>query len=118
MKDNNLHLEFKFTDRGGRDVFEIFPADDNKRMRKPLGFIRMMPQGLMTTNTARVEWNGGPAAKRETIADLDPLEQGESLTCDLCDGSGRVQIKPLEKHRSTYFIDCPACQKETRHGTG
>ena len=37
----HLHLQFKFIDRGGREVYEIFNAEDNKRMKEPLGEIRI-----------------------------------------------------------------------------
>ena len=37
----NLHLQFKFTDRGGRAVYEIFEEYDAKRMLHPVGAIRI-----------------------------------------------------------------------------
>ena len=43
MNDKHLHLEFKFTDRGGCDVYEIFNAEDDKRMQHPLGTARFWP---------------------------------------------------------------------------
>ncbi len=53
----NLHLEYKYTDRGGRQVFEIFNAEDNKRMLHPLGQIRMTPPVVhVNTTLGHVRW--------------------------------------------------------------
>lgn len=51
--DKNLHLEYRLTNRAGYDVFEIFSAEDNKRMRKPLGLVKLPPHGV---NTSLVTW--------------------------------------------------------------
>lgn len=55
----NLHLEFKFTDRGGRDVFEIFSNEDNKRMEHPLGAIAI-PTHAKGMLKAEVNWSDKP----------------------------------------------------------
>ena len=33
----NLHLQFRFIDRAGRAVYEIYDPEDNKRLLRPLG---------------------------------------------------------------------------------
>jgi len=51
----NLHLQFKFTDRGGRLVYEIHEEEDNKRLKHPMGSIRI-PQGHDTNTAAEINW--------------------------------------------------------------
>ena len=51
----NLHLQFKFTDRGGRLVYEIHEEEDNKRLKHPMGSIRI-PQGHDTDAVAAINW--------------------------------------------------------------
>ena len=57
IADLNLHLEYKFTDRAGRQVFEIFNAEDYKTLLHPLGTIRIeQPMSLRTFPMAPVKW--------------------------------------------------------------
>jgi len=108
----HLHLEYKFTNRGGCDVYEIYSSEDNKKLDHPLGSLTLSPpDGVIIPAASALLWN-------IPIADNEEPEQLELelAACRLCDGSGRVQIKPLEKHRSIYFIDCPYCEKESSHG--
>ena len=39
----DLHLHFKFTDRGGSSVYDVFLAEDRLRMKESLGEIRISP---------------------------------------------------------------------------
>ncbi len=77
--NKSLHLEYKFTNRGGYDVYEIFPAEDNKRMRKPLGLVKLPPHGV---NTSLVEWAGtdiNDRLKKDWAAPPEPpLEGGQA----------------------------------------
>jgi len=54
----NLHLQFKFTDRGGRAVYEIFDAEDSKRMLHCLGAMRIegTVDGDNLHSTATIVW--------------------------------------------------------------
>lgn len=51
----NLHLQFKFTDRGGNLVYEIHEEEDNKRLKHPMGSIRI-PQGHDANTAAAIHW--------------------------------------------------------------
>ena len=57
MKSKHLHLQFKFVDRGGREVYEIFAEADAKRLSKPLGTIRMENNITPHIRNAWVEWD-------------------------------------------------------------
>ena len=65
----NLHLQFKFTDRGGRLVYEIHEEDDNKRLKHPMGEVRI-PQGHDTDTAADIKWYR-PAAEDEAPEQLE-----------------------------------------------
>lgn len=52
----NMHLQFKFTDRSGRAVYEMFAADDNKRMEHSLGTVRISEPDNQRVSWARVDW--------------------------------------------------------------
>lgn len=63
----NLHLQHKFIDRGGRDVYEIFAASDNKTLLSPLGEVRLDP----TASEATVRW---VPVEKEADKDCEQLE--------------------------------------------
>ena len=52
----HLHLEYKFTDRGGREVYEIFNGEDDKRMMTPLGTARFYPRDESGYAPVSVDW--------------------------------------------------------------
>ncbi len=74
----NLHLQFKFTDRGGQEVFEIFDAEDNAHA-KPLGTLRMT-RGI---NTVRMVADWLPTRRQEDDADADDNTCPEQLELDV-----------------------------------
>lgn len=39
----DLYLNYKFTDRGGEGVYQVYTAEDRMRMKHPLGEIRFAP---------------------------------------------------------------------------
>jgi hypothetical protein len=51
----NIHLQFKFTDRAGRLVYEMHDAEDNKRLMHPMGKI-VIPQGHDLHTAASIDW--------------------------------------------------------------
>lgn len=67
---NNLHLQFKFVDRGGRDVFLMYNAEDNKKMQHPLGELRLPISG---DGVQEMKWYSDEELKRR-------LEAGETVT--------------------------------------
>ena len=82
---HDLYLRYKFTDRGGRDVYDIFDGDDAKRQRDQLGEIRI-PDGQ---GDLRVELNFN-ADKSVTR-----VEAKEPCNCALC----RDQVMLLSKQQ-------------------
>ena len=46
MDDSNLHLEYKFTDRGGSRVYIAFHEDDRSTRHRPLFEIRIHPDSI------------------------------------------------------------------------
>ena len=53
----SLHLEHKFTDRAGREVYEIFTAEDDKRMIRPLGTLRIPPvEDALVRTLCVIDW--------------------------------------------------------------
>ena len=43
---NDLHLRYRFTDRAGRDVYDVYHDEDRATRKNPLFEIRMVePQG-------------------------------------------------------------------------
>ncbi len=78
-QDKNLHLEFRFVDRAGRDVFEVFRAADNKTLRTPLGSVTVPTMaGDSLTAIASITY-ACPEAFDESISEqLElPLTEGE-----------------------------------------
>ena len=49
----NMHLEYKYTDRAGRDVFMLHAAHDNKRLLHPKAEVRVP---VATDGRAEVRW--------------------------------------------------------------
>ena len=47
MDDSNLHLEYKFTDRGGSRVYMAFHEDDRNCRIRPLFEIRIHPDSVV-----------------------------------------------------------------------
>lgn len=45
MNSLDLFLHYKFTDRGGKQVFDIHPASDRLMLKNCLGEIRLDPRG-------------------------------------------------------------------------
>ena len=67
----NLHLQFKFVDRAGRDVYEIFAAEDNKTLAHPLGEARFHPHA----SEAMVRWVPHPVDEKSEQMELDLADQ-------------------------------------------
>ena len=42
-----LFLRYKFTDRGGKDVYDVYSSDDRLRMKHVIGEVRLHPDGLL-----------------------------------------------------------------------
>jgi len=79
MSDQHYHLQFKFTNRGGADVYEIFDADDNKRLAHPLGTLAVAPTDFTGHAPAGIIW-----AKERDEFEADAAEQkAEQLELDL-----------------------------------
>ena len=49
----DLFLHFKFTDRGGNGVFDIYPGKDNLTMDHRLGELRLDPNTMGEPTSAR-----------------------------------------------------------------
>jgi hypothetical protein len=47
---NDLHLKYKFTDRGGNLVYEKYDAEDRITLLKPLGEIRLVDNVVSEMN--------------------------------------------------------------------
>ena len=67
----HLHLQHKFTDRGGREVYEIHNADDSKRLKKPLGSIRIPQPGALYQST-HVDWLNDNELEAGNVPEHDP----------------------------------------------
>lgn len=73
----NLHLQFKYTDRAGRDVYEIHAEDDNKRLRDPLGVLTLTDGRPEINSFALVRWYTTNAVEAPAPVQLElPLEGG------------------------------------------
>lgn len=69
----DLFLKYKFTDRGGRDAYEIYEAEDNKRLSKPLGGMRIARHaGTELHCKAEIVW--GPLADSPEGGEPEQLE--------------------------------------------
>ena len=42
----DLFLRYKFTDRGGKDVYSVYTADDRMQMKHVIGEVRLHPDEL------------------------------------------------------------------------
>ena len=71
MNDHDLFLKFRFTDRGGSSVYEIFEAEDNKRLKNPLGEIRITDTNAITSS-ARIKWVEEEDVNDRLAADYNP----------------------------------------------
>ena len=45
-QNSDLFLRYKFTDRGGSGVYDVYPADDHMTMLKLMGEVRLKPDDL------------------------------------------------------------------------
>jgi len=73
----NIHLQFKFTDRAGRLVYEMHEAEDNKRLMHPMGKI-VIPQGHDLHTAASINWYqpvDHGAAPEQLELELDAADQ-------------------------------------------
>ena len=73
----HLHLQHKFTNRGGREVYEIYDADDNKRMQHPLGTITMphaKDDVIEGKGNAAVMWLSGKTEDQLEEEDCKPVQ--------------------------------------------
>jgi len=55
--NKDLFLRYKFTDRGGKRVYDVFPADDHMTMLTNMGEVRLKTHGS-NTDIDKGEGNG------------------------------------------------------------
>jgi len=51
--NKDLFFKHKFTDRGGKEVYDVFPADDHMTMLTNMGEIRIDPE------VVTLDWDKG-----------------------------------------------------------
>jgi hypothetical protein len=55
---NDLHLKFKFVDRGGSKVYDMYDAEDRITLLEPLGELRINQEGDTVCRDYKVEGDG------------------------------------------------------------
>lgn len=84
---HDLHLKYKFTDRGGSNVYEKYHAEDRITLMKPLGEVRLKDNKIEFDDPVDV------------IESIDATQwvcwrnhKNIACNCPVC--------KPIEKHHS------------------
>jgi hypothetical protein len=53
MSDRDIHLRYKFTDRGGSNVYDAYTGEDRLKQDTVLFIIRIHPDGDIAS---KIEW--------------------------------------------------------------
>lgn len=99
---NDLFLHYRFTDRGGKEVFDVYLASDNKRLKNCLGQVRLDPEDFGQARIGTMEEMTLP----EMLQYFTDVEESHAMTADGFDDaiigagedcSGAVVIYDREK---------------------
>jgi hypothetical protein len=90
---HDLHLRYKFTDRGGNEVYEKYTDADRIEQKNPLGQLRLTPHG--TTNIGLPPYtktNISPELKKHDLSSNGKIcwrnHVGVVCHCEDCEPTG------------------------------
>jgi hypothetical protein len=114
---NDLHLKYKFTDRGGNKVYEKYAAEDRITLLEPMGEIRLGDQASIEAGFDEAMFRVGmKAGGYEKVGDeFKPVENiGEPCWRNHSDIVCRCS-KCIDRDDAKYQRQA---LEETGHGTG